>query len=159
MDALAKSRARAERRQAEQSDLPAFLPAEAPIAMPGQPLHAPGRPPSPDRLRPPRLGWRRTFVMLATLAMTAFAAEQMYLVLSVSSLTLLEGAILVLFVILFAWIAFSFANAAVGFVLTLSGYDRTLGIDPEAPLPELRNRHRRIPEAGASSSPRSTARP
>ncbi len=141
MDAVAKSRARAERRQAEQRDLPAFLPAEAPIAMPGQPLHAPGRPPSPASLRPPRLGWRRTFIMLATLTMTAFAAEQMYLVLSVSSLTVLETAILVLFVILFAWIAFSFANATVGFILTLGGADRTLAIDAQAPLPELRNRH------------------
>ncbi|MCW5691891.1 MAG: glucans biosynthesis glucosyltransferase MdoH [Pseudolabrys sp.] len=145
MDAVAHSRARAERRQAAQRDLPAFLPAflppEAPIDMPGQPLHGAGRPPSPDSLRPRGLAWRRAFVVLATIAMTAFAAEQMYLVLSVSSLTLLETAILVLFVILFAWIAFSFANAAIGFVLTLSGHDRTLGIDPEAPLPDLHNRH------------------
>ncbi|MBS0536928.1 MAG: glucans biosynthesis glucosyltransferase MdoH [Proteobacteria bacterium] len=139
MDAVAQSRAPAP--QAAPRERPPFLPREAPIDMPGQPLHGTGRPPSPDAMRPRGLALRRAFIVLATFAMTAFAADQMYLVLSVSSLTLLETAILVLFVILFAWIAFSFANAAVGFVLTLSGYDRTLDIDPRKPLPELRHRH------------------
>lgn len=138
MDAVAQAgRARA----APAGEPPRFLPPEARVEMPGQPLHAPRQPRSLQALRPRRLSWRRAFIVLATIAMTAFAAEQMYLVLSVSSLTVLEGTVLVLFVILFAWIAFSFANAAVGFVLTLSGYDRTLGIDPNAPLPNLRNRH------------------
>ncbi|MBS0248118.1 MAG: glucans biosynthesis glucosyltransferase MdoH [Proteobacteria bacterium] len=141
MDAITQARAPAAPPQVSRRDAPPFLPPEAPVAMPGQSLHAVGRPLSPDRLRPPGLGLRRAFIVLATLAMTGIAAEQMYLVLSVSSLTLLECAVLVLFVILFAWIAFSFANAAVGFVLTLSGYDRTLDIDPEQPLPELRQRH------------------
>lgn len=118
-----------------------FLPPESPLAMAGQPLHGETRTDPPAALRPPSLGLRRAFILIATAAMTAFAAEQMYLVLSVSSLTLLEGAILVLFVALFAWIAFSFANAFTGFLLTLAGIDRTLGIDPTAPLPELGRRH------------------
>lgn len=122
-------------------DVPPFLPPEQPLDMPGQALHGEVRRDPPADLRPRYLGLRRAFIVLATLAMTAVAAEQMYLVLSVSSLTILEGAILVLFVVLFAWIAFSFANAFVGFVLTLSGIDRILGIGPEAPLPELRSRH------------------
>lgn len=123
------------------SEAPPFLPPEARLDMPGQLLHAEANKGPPTALRPRFLGLRRAFIILATAAMTMIAAEQMYLVLSVASLTILEGAILVLFVALFAWIAFSFANAFVGFVLTLSGSDRILGIDPETPLPELRNRH------------------
>jgi membrane glycosyltransferase len=118
-----------------------FLPPETPLVMPGQTLHDEARNGPPPALRPRLLGLRRAFILLATAAMTMVAAEQMYLVMSVSSLTVLEGAILVLFVALFAWIAFSFANALTGFVLTLSGIDKTLGIDPEAPLPGLRHRH------------------
>ncbi|MFA6266615.1 MAG: glucans biosynthesis glucosyltransferase MdoH [Pseudolabrys sp.] len=120
---------------------PQFHPDESPIGMAAQELHAAGGNHPPEAIRPRLLGARRAFVFLATAAMTAFAAEQMYLVLSVSSLTVLETAILVLFVAMFAWIAFSFANALVGFVLTLSGPDTTLGIDPSAPLPDLRHRH------------------
>ena len=48
------------------------------------------------------------FYFLVTLAMTAVGRRtQMYLVLSVSTLTILKCDVLVLFVILFAWIAFS----------------------------------------------------
>lgn len=118
-----------------------FLPPEQPIDMPGQTLHGEVRRDPPADLRPRYLGLRRAFIVLATLAMTAVAAEQMYLVLSVSSLTILEGAILVLFVVLFAWIAFSFANAFTGFMLTLIGPDTSLGIDSRASLPNLDKRH------------------
>ncbi len=120
---------------------PSFLPPEQPIDMPDQALRGETRRDPPADLRPRRLGLRRALVALATIAMTAVAAEQMYLVLSVSSLTVLEGAILVLFVVLFAWIAFSFANAFAGFVLTLAGPDTSLDIDPHAPLPSLDRRH------------------
>lgn len=122
-------------------DVPPFLPPEHPIDMPGQALHGEAHRDPPQDLRPRYLGLRRAFILLATLAMTAVAAEQMYLVLSVSSLTILESAILVLFVALFAWIAFSFANAFTGFVLTLAGPDTSLGIDPRASLPSLGSRH------------------
>ncbi|WP_245416908.1 glucans biosynthesis glucosyltransferase MdoH [Undibacter mobilis] len=120
---------------------PPFLPRESRLDMPGQALKGDARKDPPEASRPRYLLLRRAFILLATLAMTAIAADQMYLVLSVSSLTLLEGAILVLFVAMFAWIAFSFANAFTGFVLTLSGPDTSLGIDPRAPLPELHHRH------------------
>lgn len=120
---------------------PSFLPPEQPIDMPDQALRGETRRDPPPDLRPRHLGLRRAFIGLATLAMTAVAGEQMYLVLSVSSLTVLEGAILVLFVALFAWIAFSFANAFAGFVLTLVGLDTSLDIDPHAPMPSLDRRH------------------
>lgn len=142
MDALTKPKASV---RAGWMDAPPFLPPEAPIDMPEQELHADGpkAPGGPARpwARPWALAARRAFVILSTVAMTGVAAEQMYLVLSVSSLTTLETAILCLFVMLFAWVAFSFASALAGFALTLFGNGRVLDIDPREPLPELKSRH------------------
>jgi membrane glycosyltransferase len=84
---------------------------------------------------------RRAFILLATIAMTAIAADQMYAVLAVSTLTTLEMLVLILFVVLFAWIAFSFASALVGFALSLGGPDRTLDLDSNGILPVLTARH------------------
>ncbi|MCF8477940.1 MAG: glucans biosynthesis glucosyltransferase MdoH, partial [Pseudolabrys sp.] len=114
---------------------------EAPMEMPEQALHAPGAAISSKAERPAALPLRRAYVILSTIAMTGVAAGQMYLVLSVSSLTALEMAILGLFVMLFAWVAFSFTSALAGFVLTLCGRDRVLDIDPKEPLPPLGNHH------------------
>lgn len=122
-------------------ETPPFLPPEAPLAMPEQRLHAAGSNIPGELARPWASILRRGFIMLSTIAMTGIAADQMYLVLSVSSLTALETAILCLFVMLFAWVAFSFASALVGFVLTLFGSDRVLDIDPHEPLPPLEHRH------------------
>jgi membrane glycosyltransferase len=118
-----------------------FLPPDAPIAMPEQSLHGPQPKAPPIAVRPRALLLRRAFILLITLAMTAVAAEQMYLVLSVSTLTILESIVLVLFVILFAWIAFSSASALIGFALSLFGRDRALDIDPNVALPVLSDRH------------------
>ena len=138
MDAVTKPTASA---RASWIETPPFLPPEAPLEMPQQGLHAAG-PKKPGELaRPLASALRRTFIILSTITMTEIAADQMYLVLSVSSLTALETAILCLFVMLFAWVAFSFASAFVGFVLTLFGSDRVLDIDPNEPLPPLKNRH------------------
>jgi membrane glycosyltransferase len=122
------------------NDARRYLPADAPMAMPEQSLRA-----HQATEKPPQTagghGWRRAFILLATIAMTAFAADQMYMVLSVSTLTTLEMVVLVLFVVLFAWIAFSFVSAFIGFVLMLAGADRTFGIDANAQLPRLADRH------------------
>jgi membrane glycosyltransferase len=118
-----------------------FLPPEAPMAMPEQSLRDTAARVPPPSAAPRALWLRRAFILLATIAMTAFAAVQMYQVLAVSTLTILETAVLVLFVVLFAWIAFSFASAFVGFVLSLAGPDRTLGLDPESALPALASCH------------------
>ena len=71
---------------------------------------------------------------------TALGAYEMYAVLEVGGLTLPETAILVLFVLLFSWIAFSFSSATFGFLSALTGTDRALGVDPKMPLPRLRSR-------------------
>jgi len=116
------------------------LPADAPLDMPQQSLWQPrGRVRSPGTA-----AWdvplRRLFVFAATFGMTAGAAYEMYEVLKVGGLTLLETIVLVLFVILFAWIALSFVSTLVGLVVTLGSGGCPLGIDPEAPLPPIRER-------------------
>lgn len=144
MDALANAKPVVAKNMAKTGAWPAappFLPPEAPMTMPEQALHAPSTALPSDAPRQALLPWRRAFILLSTLAMTGVAADQMYQVLSVSSLTALEMAILCLFVVLFAWVAFSFASALAGFVLTLFGSDRVLDIDPQAPLPALKARH------------------
>ena len=116
------------------------LPPETPLAMPQQSLwQRRGRAPSP-RTASRGVPFRRLLVFGATVALTAVAAYEMYEVLQVGGLTLLETAVLVLFVALFAWIALSFVSALIGFVVSLGGARRTLGIDPAAPLPALDSR-------------------
>ncbi|MGA8294076.1 MAG: glucans biosynthesis glucosyltransferase MdoH, partial [Rhodoplanes sp.] len=76
----------------------------------------------------------------AAAAMTIAAAYEMYLVLVVGGLTLAEHVVLALFVVLFAWLAFSTASAFAGFVALLGSGVRTLDIDPLAPLPNVSSR-------------------
>ncbi|MGN6570262.1 MAG: glucans biosynthesis glucosyltransferase MdoH [Pseudolabrys sp.] len=116
------------------------LPPEAPLAMPEPSLWA-----RRGRVASPRTGarsvpLRRLFVFLASIAMTMAAAYEMYEVLEVGGLTLLETGVLLLFVALFAWIALSFVSATIGFLLGLASRGRDLDIDPAASLPALRQR-------------------
>ena len=116
------------------------LPSEAPLAMPQQSLwQAPASQGSPET-SPRLMPLRRLIVFGASVALTAIAAQQMYEVLQVGGLTILETMILVLFVVMFAWIALSFVSAVIGFCSVLIGRRRTLGIDPAGPLPLLHTR-------------------
>ena len=65
----------------------------------------------------------------------------MYEVLQVGGVTILEWMVLVLFVLLFAWIAFSFMSALAGFAVLLFRMKDPLGIDPNAPLPVIESRN------------------
>lgn len=115
------------------------LPAPAPLAMPTQSLYvAPSVDDGPGRGA--SLFLRRTFVIGGAALLTVFAAHEMYLVLDVGGLTLLEYVVLGLFVVLFAWIGFSFTNAIIGMLAMLKRPDDGLGIDASAPLPALRAR-------------------
>jgi len=117
------------------------LPPEAGLAMPRQSLHhwevGAGEPVG-------RLGFgygsRRVVIAGATAVMTIVAAYEMYQVLAVGGLTLAEHIVLALFVMLFAWLAFSTASAFVGFLALLGRGVQTLDIDPSAPLPNLSSR-------------------
>ncbi len=114
-----------------------FLPPESPLAMPEQPLWKRRGPAERPATSPQFIVLRRAFVMTCTIILTMLAANEMYQVLQVAGLTVLETAVLALFVMLFAWIAFSFVSTLIGFVMILAWPDRSLGIDPAAPLPSL----------------------
>jgi len=118
-------------------DFPAALPPDAPLAMPIQPLRS--RPPrsAPLPTSPRSVAWRRASVLGGTLALTAWGANEMYRALSVGGLTLLEVAVLLLFLALFAWIAFSFVSALAGLVSLVRGGGLGLGITRDGPLPAL----------------------
>jgi membrane glycosyltransferase len=129
------------RRSAASSGTPAApqspaLPEETPLPMPVQSLRA--KPPAAGvPTSPPGIARRRAQLLLATLALTAFGGYEMYLVFQVGGLTNLEAAILVIYVFLFAWIAFSFVTAFAGFLLLVRGGARPLGVEASGPLPAL----------------------
>ena len=115
-----------------------YLPLEAPLAMPVQSLREGAR----ARRLPIASGAiaaRRAFVFAVTFLLSAIAAYEMYQVLAVGGLTTLETVILVLFVILFVWIAFSFASLLGGVVARVTGRMTALDI-PSGALPSLATR-------------------
>src|SRR3954470_21762288 len=114
-----------------------YLPAEAPLAMPVQSLRDGAR---RDPVAASSITARRAFVFGTALALSLFAAYEMYLVLAVGGLTTLEAVILALFVVLFAWIALSFASTLGGVIAMATDGTRSLDIDPDAPLPAISSR-------------------
>jgi membrane glycosyltransferase len=114
-----------------------FLPSESPMVMSKQPLR--GFRKSEDN----QLGGlhsvaiRRACIFTGTAAMTIAGCYEMYEVLQVGGVTTLEWMVLFLFVLLFAWVAFSFMSALAGFVVLLFRIRDPLGIDPDAPLPSI----------------------
>lgn len=115
------------------------LPDLAPMDMPVQSLASAPKV-QPLLTRRSRLLVRRIWVIGGAALLTVFGAHEMYLVLNVGGLTLLEYLFLCLFVVLFGWIAFSFTNAVSGVLAMLRRPDDGLGIDASAPLPKLRAR-------------------
>jgi len=102
-----------------------------------QPLRRFAPPPAP---RFAQMWARRTFILAGTAILTAAGCYEMYSVLKVGGITVLESIILALFVLLFAWIAFSFVSALAGFAVLLLRKKDELGIDSAAPLPAIRSR-------------------
>jgi membrane glycosyltransferase len=133
MDTLVETRA------SEIGEIPLneFLPREAPMDMAVQPLRRFEPQPAP-RLAP--MWARRGLVLTGTAILTAAGCYEMYRVLQVGGVTVLESIILALFVLLFAWIAFSFMSSLAGFFVMLTRKRDELGIDPRAPLPVLHSR-------------------
>lgn len=116
------------------------LPPAAPVAMPQQSLWQAPKSASSPATSPRLMPLRRIVVFGSSIALTALASQQMYEVLQVGGLTILETMILVLFVAMFAWIALSFVSAVVGFCSLLIGRRRTLGINFAGELPQLSTR-------------------
>jgi membrane glycosyltransferase len=77
------------------------------------------KPAAPAQWRTPWL--KRLFVFGGALLLTAYGAWEMYNVVSVSSTTSLQYALLVLFTVNFSWIALAFTSALLGFFGLLFG--------------------------------------
>ncbi len=127
------------RRSLARGDIPLndFLPRNRRCDMAVQSLRRFEPPPSPG-FAP--MWFRRGFILTGTAILTAAGCYEMYRVLQVGGVTVLESMILVLFVLLFAWIAFSFMSALAGFFVLLTRKKDELGIDPTAPLPAIHSR-------------------
>jgi membrane glycosyltransferase len=114
------------------------LPEPAPLNMPVQSLQDMPSPGPLVRPSAPRgMAWRRVLVLGGAMLLTAFATREMGLVLDIARPTALQIVLLLLFVVLFAWIALSFVSAVCGFASLLADGGRRLGIDPDAALPKL----------------------
>jgi membrane glycosyltransferase len=117
-----------------------FLPAESPLPMSTQELRR-FQPGEAGIRTPARMVLRRAFIFISTVVLTVAGCYEMYEVVQVGGVTTLEWMVLVLFVTLFAWIAFSFSSALAGFVVLLFSNRDPLGIDPATPLPRVASRN------------------
>jgi membrane glycosyltransferase len=118
-----------------------FLPVESPMAMSTQALRDF---PAQNRIAesgPAPVSLRRAYILIGTAALTLAGCYEMYDVLKVGGVTILEAMVLGLFVLLFAWIAFSFMSNLAGFFVLLFRMRDPLGIDPGAALPSIRSRN------------------
>ncbi|RPD88755.1 glucans biosynthesis glucosyltransferase MdoH [Luteimonas sp. 100069] len=116
------------------------MPEASPLQMPVQSLHEGRLARRPLPSAPRGMAWRRAFIVTMSAILTLFATYQIWWLLRVGGIDLLEGLLLLVFVPLFAWIVQSFASSLAGFALVLMRRPARLGIDPAAPLPALRER-------------------
>jgi membrane glycosyltransferase len=114
-----------------------LLPPESPMPMSKQQLRSFRREKPSTKAAANSVALRRAFVFLSTAGMTMAGCYEMYQVVDVGGVTTLEWMVLFLFVLLFAWIAFSFVSALAGFAVLLFRIRDPLGIDPDAPLPSI----------------------
>ena len=116
------------------------LPDEAPLDMPVQSLGT-AQPHGPRPASAPRgVVARRLFVLGGAVALTAAGGERMYRVLNGNGPSVLGIFVLILFVMLFAWIALAFTSALGGFASMLRHGGLGLGIARDGPLPTLGSR-------------------
>ncbi|QIG97337.1 glucans biosynthesis glucosyltransferase MdoH [Bradyrhizobium sp. 6(2017)] len=97
-----------------------LLPRESPLPMAPGDL---GKNRVSDRVPAPvatTMVWRRSIILLSTAALTGAGGYEMYRVLQVGGVTVLEAMVLALFLILLAWVAFSFSSAVAGFFVLLA---------------------------------------
>lgn len=99
-------------------------PIEFPVAMPDQDFTAAAA--ERDRHRPKSLAWRKIFITVTSVLMTAWATHEMFQVLSVSGLTILEWTLLVVFALNISWVCYAFVNALAGFGAAMLSSRRAL---------------------------------
>src|SRR5258707_4045473 len=118
-----------------------FLPPESPMVMSKQPLRSFQRRQDNQNGAMDSVALRRACIFTGTAAMAVAGCYEMYEVLQVGGVTILEWMVLFLFVPLFAWIAFSFMSALAGFMVLLFRIRDLLDIEADAPLPSIGSRN------------------
>ncbi|WP_407153855.1 glucans biosynthesis glucosyltransferase MdoH [Bradyrhizobium sp. STM 3557] len=118
----------------------AFLPRESGLAMEpcrlDQPMESKR---SPATLQIALL-FRRLFIFLGTALLTIAGGYEMYGVVKVGGVTVLEALLLAFFLLLLAWVAFSFMSAVAGFVVLATGRMGGLAVAHDDPRSELSSR-------------------
>jgi membrane glycosyltransferase len=112
-----------------------ILPDRAPLEMPVQSLAKDGLRGAKRKLAAGRAA-RRAFVLATTGLTTAFALWVMGAILADDGVSLAEAAMLGLFAVLFAWVAFAMASATAGFAIQWLARD----LEPWRPQPILFSR-------------------
>lgn len=110
-----------------------LLPSESPLPMAPGDL---GKNRVRDRVPAPvasAMAWRRGLILLSTAALTGAGGYEMYRVVQVGGVTVLEAMVLALFLVLLAWVAFSFASALAGFFVLLAHRPDASAVDSELP--------------------------
>jgi membrane glycosyltransferase len=117
-----------------------LLPAESALAMvPCRLDQAPEVERRPARIET-ALALRRLIILVGTALLTAAGGYEMYDVLKVGGVTLLEAMLLAFFLVLLAWIAFSFMSAVAGFCVLSVRRPSGLHIDSDGPIPDISSR-------------------
>ena len=83
---------------------------------------------------------RRLFIFVGATLLTIAGGYEMYGVVKVGGVTVLEVVLLAFFLILLAWVAFSFMSALAGFFVLLTRHQGGLKIDRDGPIPLLSSR-------------------
>jgi membrane glycosyltransferase len=84
--------------------------------------------------------FRRLFIFVSTALITIAGGYEMYGVVKVGGVTALEAMLLAFFLVLLAWVAFSFVSAMAGFLVLLTRRRSGLVIERTGPLPALSSR-------------------
>ncbi|OJU30430.1 MAG: glucan biosynthesis glucosyltransferase H [Nitrobacter sp. 62-13] len=114
-----------------------FLPPERPLSMVPSRLDRTadaGRAPSRST---PASTLRRLVIFLGTALLTLAGGYGMYDVVKVGGVTVLEALLLGLFLVLLAWVAFSFMSALAGFFVLLMRGTPGLPVEASGPLPDV----------------------
>src|SRR3954451_23067746 len=117
-----------------------LLPRESPLAMTPGDL---AKKRTSDRLPKPvsaSMTSRRGLILVLTAALTGAGGYEMYGVLQIGGVTTLEGMVLALFLVLLAWVAFSFASAMTGFFVLLADRREREAFASVAELPAIASR-------------------
>jgi membrane glycosyltransferase len=97
------------------------MPVETPVMMPVQALDQVPDPTPPPRTSPHGMLERRLLLVLGTLVIGTFGAGEITRSLASDGISATDVVLMLLFFMLFAWIAFGFLNAFAGFLLLISG--------------------------------------